>query len=89
MAEDDSYLVCLRVEDLKVAVPGSTKKRCSACGRQVWVSPASLDLSRTKRVPLLCMPCAEERAANDEEGVVIQPLTAEQIKEIRDAIERG
>jgi hypothetical protein len=89
MAEDDSYLMCMRVADLTVAVPGSTKKRCSACARPVWVSPASLDLSRKRHIPLLCIPCAEERAAKDEDGMVIQPLTEEQIKEIRDAIERG
>ena len=88
MAKDDAYLVCLRVEDLPVAVPGSTKKRCSVCGQPVWVSAASLKLGKQKHAALLCMPCAVEKAATDDE-VVVQPPTEEQIKEIKDAIERG
>ena len=88
MAKDDAYLVCLRVEDLAVAVPGSTKKRCSVCGKQVWASRASLKLGKEKHAALLCMPCAVEKAATDDE-VVVQPPTEEQFKEIRDAIERG
>ncbi len=88
MAADDAYLVCMPVEVMTVAVPGSTKKRCSACARAVWVSPASLALSKKRHLPLLCLPCAGERAAKDEE-VSVQPLTEEQRQEIRDAIERG
>jgi hypothetical protein len=88
MAEDDAYLVCMRVADLKVPVPGSTKRKCSACTAPVWVSPASLTLSKQKHLPLLCLACASEQAAKDDD-VTVQPLTEEQRKEIRDAIERG
>jgi hypothetical protein len=88
MAKDDAYLVCLRVADLTVAVPGSTKKKCSACASAVWVSPASLALCKKRHLPILCMQCAEKQAAKDED-VVVQPLTEEQKQEIRDAIERG
>jgi hypothetical protein len=88
MAVEDAYLVCMPVDKMSVVVPGSTKKRCSGCGRAVWVSPASLSLSKKKHLPLLCLPCAAERAAK-EEDVKVQPLTEEQRKEIRDAIERG
>jgi hypothetical protein len=88
MAEDDAYLVCMRVAHLRVPVPGSSKKKCSACAEPVWVSPASLALSRKKHLPLLCLLCASEQAAKDDD-VTVQPLTEEQKKEIRDAIERG
>jgi hypothetical protein len=88
MTADDAYLVCMPVEAMTVAVPGSTKKRCSACARAVWVSPASLALSKKKHLPLLCLLCASERMAKDED-VSVQPLTEEQKKEVRDAIERG
>jgi hypothetical protein len=54
----------------------------------VWVSPASLALSKQKHLPLLCLTCAAEQAAKDDD-VTVQPLTEEQQKEIRDAIERG
>jgi hypothetical protein len=88
MADDHAYLMCMPVKQMKVVVPGSTKKRCSGCGQAVWVSPASLVLSKKKHLPLLCLPCAEERIAK-EEDVNVQPLTEEQRREIRDAIERG
>jgi hypothetical protein len=87
-SEDDAYLVCMRVENLLVAVPGSTKKRCSVCASAVWVSAASFVIAKKQHLPLLCMQCAEKKAEDDDD-VVVQPLTEEQRQEIRDAIERG
>jgi hypothetical protein len=78
----------LRVGDTQLIVPGSTKNQCSACGRAVWVSRASLALSKEKNLQIICMPCAEERAAKDDD-VRVQPPTKEQRDEIKDMIERG
>ncbi len=86
--DDDSYLVCLRVKDANVVVPGSTKNTCSDCGERVWVSAASLALSKQRNLRIVCMACAEKRAAADDDVQIQQP-TAEQLKEIRDTIERG
>jgi hypothetical protein len=85
--EEDTFLVCLPVSAAAVVVPGSTKTRCSECQQPVWISAASKALSETRGLRILCMPCAEKRAADDE--VVIEPPTEEQQKEIRDSIERG
>jgi hypothetical protein len=87
-SDDDAYLVCLRVTDAAVVVPGSTKNTCSACGERVWVSAASLALSKERKLRILCMDCADKKAAEDDD-VQVQPPTEEQLKEIRDTIERG
>jgi hypothetical protein len=85
---EESFLVCLPVTVTTLIVPGSTKTDCTDCGQRVWVSAASLALSKAQGARIICMDCANKRAATDEE-VEVQPPTEEQLREIRDAIERG
>ncbi len=92
-SDDDAYLVCLRVGTSDLIVPGSMRKTCSVCSHRVWVSPASWEMCRKKKLPILCMQCAEERAATDDDARIQAP-TPEQLKELRDTlrkdfIERG
>jgi hypothetical protein len=85
---DEAFLVCLPVTVTTLIVPGSTKTDCTDCGQRVWVSAASLALSREKGAKIICMACADKRAAKDDD-VQVQPPSADQLREIRDAIERG
>ena len=85
---DEAFLVCLPVTVTTLIVPGSTKTDCTDCGQRVWVSAASLALGKEQGAKIICMDCANKRAAKDED-VEIQPPTEEQLREIRDAIERG
>jgi hypothetical protein len=87
--EGGAFLLCMRVVGSpKILVPGSTKTRCTDCGEPVWVSPASLKLSKKRKLKTVCMQCADERAAKDDD-LHIQAPTEEQRQEIRDFIERG
>jgi len=86
-SSDDAFLVCLRVAGKNLIVRGSMKKKCSACAEAVWVSPASWELSQERKLPLLCMECAEERMAKDDD-VQIQAPTKEQLKEAAETIKR-
>jgi hypothetical protein len=90
MSESDAaYLVCLPVKGGgSLIIPGSTKTRCGDCGERVWISPASLRLSKKRHLKIVCMPCADVRAEKDD-NLQIQPPTEEQRQEIRDMIERG
>jgi predicted RNA-binding Zn-ribbon protein involved in translation (DUF1610 family) len=85
---DEAVLVCLRVIDARVVIPGSTKDTCTDCGEKIWVSAASRKLAVEKQARFLCMACANARAEKDKE-VTVEPITEEQWKEFRDAIERG
>jgi hypothetical protein len=75
----------MRVADAPVVVPGSTKHRCSECNVWVWASPASLAVARKQGMALLCMPCGEKRARQDDDLEVKQP-TPEQLRELRETI---
>jgi len=86
--DDEAVLVCLRVIDANVVIPGSTQDVCSDCGEKIWVSAASRKLAAEKEAKFLCMACANRRAAQ-EKDVTVEPITEEQWKEFRDAIERG
>jgi hypothetical protein len=93
MADSATYLVCMRVADAPVVVRGSTKHRCSECNAWVWASPASLAVARQQGMVILCMPCGQQRAKDDDDLEVKQP-TAEQLRELRatilkDLTERG
>jgi hypothetical protein len=85
MADSDAFLVCMRVADAPVVVPGSTKHRCSECKAWVWASPASLAVARKQAMTILCMPCGQKRASEDDDLQVKQP-TAEQLRELRETI---
>ncbi len=87
-SSDESFLVCLPVAGTNLVVPGSMKKQCSACATPVWVSPASWKLCEEKQLPLLCLPCAERRAALDDD-VQTQLPTAEQVQEAVQAIKKN
>jgi hypothetical protein len=84
-ADETSYLVCLRVSEAPIVVPGSTKHRCADCNAWVWASPASLAVARQKTMAVLCMACAGKRAETDNDMEVQQP-TAQQLQEMRDTI---
>lgn len=88
MADSDAYLMCLPVKGTTVVVPGSTKEKCSTCQTPVWVSRASLALREQHNLRILCMKCAEKRMEKDND-VQVQMPTPEQLKEIRDLVDRG
>jgi hypothetical protein len=81
---DESFLVCLPVAGTFGVVPGSLKKRCSACNCQIYVSPASWTLTQSRKLHLLCMNCARKRAAADDD-LHIEIPTEEQRQELRAA----
>lgn len=87
--EEESFLVCLPVKGSPpLLVPGSKKTTCTDCQAAVWVSPASFQLSVERSLKIVCIPCADKRAALDDDAKIQMP-TEEQLREIRDMIERG
>ncbi len=85
---EEAVLVCRRVADAPVVIPGSTKDACSGCATPVWVSVASRRIAAEQKAALLCLPCATERAAKVKD-VKVEPISEEQWREFRDAVERG
>jgi hypothetical protein len=87
-SDDEIVLVCMRVADAQIVIPHSTRDVCGDCAAPIWVSAASRKLALEKQARLLCLPCVNERAEK-EKDVSVEPITEEQWKEFRDAIERG
>ena len=52
----DQVIVCAACEDLAVPAAGSVQVACQSCGRQVWLSPSSLDQPGRR----VCEACADE-----------------------------
>jgi hypothetical protein len=86
--DDEAILVCLRVIDAKIVIPGSTKDVCRDCSQPIWVSKASRKLAEEKNAQLVCMACANTRTEKDDD-VSVEPITEAQWKEFRDALERN
>jgi hypothetical protein len=74
-------LVCVRVADARLIIPGSFQDRCRECDYQVWRAPSSAALPSD--VVVTCQPCAK---ALGEFEVEIAPITPDQLDEIRGPI---
>lgn len=74
------FLICNLALDGPSHVPGSTLHYCTMCARQVWVSPASLDLMIKKRAKILCISCGVDHAT--EHGDMDLLLGGAQITEL-------
>src|SRR5438105_2040579 len=80
---EESFLVCLPVAGAPrhAIVPTSRKERCRDCNCQVFVSPTSWELKQTRKLVIICIPCARKRAADDDELEIESP-TPEQREEL-------
>jgi hypothetical protein len=64
---EPTFMVCVLVEPEGVVYPGSRKRPCIDCGREVWASPATVEATRTHDLALVCVECGAERWARDPE----------------------
>lgn len=53
----ENIAVFMRVEDLKIPVSGSTKDKCSECGKEIWVGPNVLLHPKAKSAKKVCVQC--------------------------------
>ncbi len=59
---------CLRCADARpdCIVTGSTKKVCSCCKEQVWMSPATeWSMNKLTNTSILCMQCVQKQVGNE------------------------
>ena len=81
--EVDSIVVCMPLSMCpESAVPNSTKEKCSACGTEVWMSPAtreSSQVSPSNSMKILCIGCAEKELEDQNPSI-----TNQQKKEFND-----
>lgn len=92
--EEEDVFIAKRVEDCPTPVPGSTiaDRKCSQCGAEVWVSPASRPvLEKVDRV--LCERCAPPEALDinraeppspDQMVEVVEARLPQAVKELRE-----
>ena len=68
---------------------GSHARRCTDCGRSVWVAPSGLALlNERSNVLVICKlrvhGCGLESVPEDERETIFLPLTPEQLRELRE-----
>lgn len=81
------HLVCLSVSAELTPVEGSTITNCVECDDRLWIAPASDSLAGYDLKPL-CFKCASKMAADDNEPIEVVPPTPEQMKELKQELER-
>lgn len=86
--DDEAVLVCSPTEGrASSSVPGSARRHCARCEREVFVAPSSLTLMRRYRqVTVICVPCAERMPPPRDAWA---PLTPQQLREIIDGLRDG
>lgn len=62
MSDDAALVMCVRVDEDKIIVPGSVIRTCR-CGADVWVAPATFVKTEGMEPVLVCEQCTtpEER----------------------------
>jgi len=71
------------VMDFEPRILGATERLCSFCGRNGWVSP-SLFPVLDRDALVICLPCFIGLIKTGSFRGTIEPITAEQMKEIKD-----
>ena len=87
MTNEVRTLICTRVEDGEPHTQ-SVVGVCAECGKGVWISNSSPPHDQQ-----LCMQCARDEIDEIEEkgfaeNLIIEPLTPEQITDIKRALDR-
>jgi hypothetical protein len=85
--KEPKHIVCLSVSSDLTPVQGSTITNCVECDDRLWIAPASDSLAGYDLKPL-CFGCAAKKAKEDDEPTVIEPPTPEQIRELKQELER-
>lgn len=83
MTENESVLVCMRVDGFCVVYPGSVKDRCNVCHAEVWVAPSGQAGIATGQVTkTMCIPCVVIRVREDPpQSVGLLPKTAQEVRQ--------
>lgn len=85
MSKEPEYIVCIRVDENKQPVTGSTITHCTRCDTAVWFALTSHHIMMMHDAKPLCSKCAMEIAPPD---VKIHPPTPEQAEEIKRELEK-
>lgn len=68
--EEGLVVCCMPAEDDVIRVPGSTKEKCSFCGKDVWMSPATKQ-SKPPEAHVACIFCVTkeiEKEKREQQG---------------------
>ena len=60
--EDENIIICIRTKDAEKLLPGAIPGKCSLCGEEVTLSPASLEIIKAQNPKLVCMRCVDLNA---------------------------
>ena len=83
MNDDETLVICARVNQLPDPVKGSMVEKCLDCHEEVWISPnAVFAAGATSKA--VCIPCAMKRMEKTKEPVKIMPLSDAQVKEMKE-----
>jgi hypothetical protein len=63
--KDLGVVVSVLVEGHEPA-PGSVKRTCQGCKRQVWLSGPALELADREELPIMCIQCAHDFVTKDQ-----------------------
>jgi len=83
--KEEINIICRRVVDSVHVISGSIKLKCKYCGEPVYMAPTSVDLVANKNYTVQCDVCIFD---GDIFEIIIksEPLTPEQIKELKKTI---
>ena len=74
-------IVCSLVSEGQTKVPNSTQGKCSKCGKEVWLSPSTVELiTAHSRSRIVCTSCFHPDS-NEKNTLITTPT---QLKELRD-----
>src|SRR5262245_31484532 len=63
---EDTFMVCLRTDEISDPVEGSTTTACVECGTDVWISAESRKVMHERKAMPLCSGCAVRVAGERE-----------------------
>lgn len=70
MAEEQAFMVCMRVDEIADPVDGSTQTACIECGTSLWISPESKKIMHKQGAMPTCQTCAIKLSDEISDGRV-------------------
>ena len=84
--DDGPIVTCQTVEAVAAAgmnpVVGCSRRRCKGCEKEVWISPATLEIQRRVEAQIFCMECAFTRLTEANKPFLLAPPNQAQTAEL-------
>lgn len=63
--DDRALVLCVPIDKLGVPAEGSTRA-WAACGHEVWISPATMEIVSGEGAEVYCVPCGWPKVLEEE-----------------------